>query len=345
MRGLKKLLKTMVKIGVIGYGYWGPNLVRNFFETPDCIVKSVTDLRPDRLSLVKKHYPSIEVTPDINHLLHDRAIDGIVVATPVSTHFSLGQKVINADKHLLLEKPMASSLSEALRLVELAKKKKKLLMVDHTFVYKDAVKKIKKLIEIGEIGKLRYFDSTRTNLGLFQSDVNVLWDLAAHDVSILLFLVKEKPVSIQASGVSHTKNGVENIAFVTLKYASGFVAHFNVSWSSPVKIRLILIGGSKKMIVFNDVEPSEKVRVYDSGYKVRQNEDRSQFIVDYRIGDIHIPKTELKEALSDMAKDFIGSIKTGKKPVSDMYHGLEVVRILSLAQESLKKGERPIINK
>lgn len=332
----------MIKIGVIGYGYWGPNLVRNFFATPACLVKTVVDLKSDRLTALKKIYPSIKTSTHIDKVLKDSEIDAVVVATPVTTHFQLGEKVLKAGKHLLLEKPMTTSLSEALSLIELAKKRGKVLMVDHTFVYKDAVRKIKKLIEDGEIGKLRYFDSTRTNLGLFQQDVNVLWDLAAHDVSILLYLVKEKPISIQASGVSHTKNRIENIAFVTLKYQSGFVAHFNVSWSSPVKIRLTLIGGSKKMVVFNDIEPSEKVRVYDSGYRVRQNKDKTQFSVDYRVGDIYIPKTYLKEALSDMAKDFIDAISQGKKPISDMYHGMEVVKILSLAQESLRKGERPV---
>ncbi|OGK20952.1 oxidoreductase [Candidatus Roizmanbacteria bacterium RIFCSPHIGHO2_02_FULL_37_15] len=338
-------MPNMVKIGVIGYGYWGPNLVRNFFELDDCEVKIVVDKKQERLAILKKHYPSIQVTTDINYLLHDRDIDTVVIATPVSTHFSLAKEALEVGKNVLVEKPMTSSLDEALRLVEMAEKKGKVLMVDHTFVYKDAVRKIKKIIDSGEIGQLRYFDSTRTNLGLFQPDVNVLWDLAAHDVSILLFLVKEKPISIQASGVSHTKNKLENIAFVTLKYQSGMLAHFNVSWSSPVKIRLILIGGSKKMIVFNDVEPSEKVRIYDSGYKVRQNKDKSKFIVDYRLGDIQIPKTDLKEALSEMVKDFIDCVKTGKKPISDMYHGMEVVKILSLAQESLRKGEKPIYYK
>src|SRR3989344_7682037 len=335
----------MIKIGVIGYGYWGPNLVRNFFGNNDCKIIKVADTKPERLFLLKKHYPAIKAVNQADEILNDRSIEAVVVATPVATHFPLGKKTLESGKHLLLEKPMASSLFEAEKLVELAKKKKKVLMVDHTFVYKDAVRKIKQMIDERIVGKLRYLDSTRTNLGLFQPDVNVLWDLAAHDVSILLFLVKEKPISIQASGVSHTKNKLENIAFVTLKYQSGMLAHFNVSWSSPVKIRLILIGGSKKMIVFNDVEPSEKVRIYDSGYKVRQNKDKSKFIVDYRLGDIQIPKTDLKEALSEMVKDFIDCVKTGKKPISDMYHGMEVVKILSLAQESLRKGEKPIYYK
>lgn len=332
----------MVKIGIIGFGYWGPNLVRNFFELPACKVKTIVDMKQERLKAAKKLYPAIKVTSDFNKVLDDPDIDAIIVATPVSTHFNLGEKVLKAGKHLLLEKPMTTSLAEATGLIELALFKKKVLMIDHTFLYKDAIRKIKTLIDKKEIGKLRYFDSTRTNLGLFQQDMNVLWDLAVHDISILLYLVKEKPITIQASGVSHTNNKIENIAYVTMKYQSGFVAHFNLSWSSPVKIRLILIGGSKKMVVFNDVEPSEKVRVYDSGFKIRQNKEKTKFTVDYRIGDIHIPKTDLKEALSDMADDFITSIVRGNRPISNMYHGLEVVKILVKAEESLKNGEKPI---
>ena len=224
----------MVKVGIIGFGYWGPNLVRNFFELPTCKVKTIVDLKQERLIAAKKLYPAIKVTSDFNKVLNDQDIDAIIVATPVSTHFNLGEKVLRAGKHLLLEKPMTTSLAEATRLVELSLFKKKVLMIDHTFLYKDAIRKIKALIDEKEIGKLWYFDSTRTNLGLFQRDMNVLWDLAVHDISILLYLVKEKPMTIQASGVSHTNNKIENIAYVTMKYQSGFVAHFNLSWSSPV---------------------------------------------------------------------------------------------------------------
>ena len=320
-------------------------MVRNFFSLPNCIVKTVVDLKTDRLSELKKLYPSIKTTTKMEEVLLDSEIDAVVVATPVSTHFKLGKKVLKAGKHLLLEKPMTTSLSEASKLIKLAKKRKKILMVDHTFLYTDAVQKIKELIEDGEIGKLLYFDSTRTNLGLFQSDVNVLWDLAVHDISILLFLIKEKPLSVQASGVSHTKNKLENIAFLMMKYPSGFIAHFNSSWSSPVKIRLILIGGSKKMIVYNDVEPTEKIKVYESGFKFINSKDPSRVRIDYRIGDINIPKIDLKEGLSSMAKDFISAIMYDKKPISNAQFGLEVVKILSLAQESLKKGEKPVFYK
>src|SRR3989344_8640915 len=321
----------MIKIGVIGYGYWGPNLVRNFLSIPSCEITKIAEIKSENLKELRKHYPTIKTVTNADEVIEDKKIDAVIVATPISTHFKLGKKVLEANKHLLLEKPMTSSLSEALSLINLAKKRKKVLLVDHTFLYTDAVQKIKKLIASNEIGRINYFDSTRTNLGLFQKDVNVLWDLASHDISILLYLLKERPISIQASGVSHTKNEVENIVFVTIKYASGLVAHFNVSWSSPVKIRLILIGGTKKMIVYNDVEPTEKIKIYDYGYTIKHQKDPSSFYVDYRVGDIHIPKIELQEALSNMAKDFIDAITQGKKPVSDMYHGMEVVKVLSLA--------------
>lgn len=218
-------------------------------------------------------------------------------------------------------------------------------MVDHTFLYTDAVKKIKKIIENKEIGTVNYFDSMRTNLGLFQQDINVLWDLAVHDLSILLYLIKERPYSIQASGVSHTKNQIENIAFLTIKYRSGLIAHFDCSWSSPVKIRLILIGGTKKMVVYNDVEPTEKVKVYNTGYEFIKKTERKNILVDYRVGDIHIPKVELREGLSGVADDFISAIKTGKQPISDGQFGLKVVKILSLAQKSMQNGGKPILYK
>lgn len=332
----------MITIGVVGYGYWGPNLVRNFFSLKTCKVKRVVDSVRSRLNDVKKYYPSILATNNLSGLFNDSSIDAVVIATPISSHFALAKKALQHDKHVLVEKPITASLPEARELITIAKKRKKVLMVDHTFLYTDAVQKIKKLIEKGEIGKLRYFDSTRTNLGLFQKDVNVLWDLASHDISILLYLVKEKPRSIQVSAVSHTKNQIENIAFMTIKYRSGFIVHLKCSWSSPVKIRLTFIGGTKRMIVYNDVEPTEKVKIYDSSYTLRSGMSEDKFRVDYRVGDVHIPKIELFEGLREMAKDFIHSIETGKKPLSDWQHGLEVVKMLSLAEESIRNGEKPV---
>lgn len=335
----------MVTIAVIGYGYWGPNLVRNFFNAPFCTIKRVVDLQSDRLKILTKQYPSIQVTVKISEVFEDHIIDAVVIATPVNTHYSLAKKALQSGKHVLVEKPLTSDYSEALELVLLAKRKKKTLMVDHTFLYTDAVQKIKKIIKEGEIGKITYFDSMRTNLGLFQQDVNVFLDLAAHDISILNYLITELPKTIQAVGVSHTKNNIENMGFVTIRYKSGIVAHLNCSWSSPVKIRRILIGGTKKMIVYDDVEPSEKIKIYDTGYSFRKNKDTAKFQVDYRAGDIHIPKIELKEGLSAMANDFISAIVDGKKPISNAEHGLEVVKILSFIDKSIKNASKQIYYK
>ena len=300
----------------------------------------VADTRFERLNLLKKNYPSIKTTTDVNAIFDDKSIDAVVIAVPISSHFKLAKKALEQGKHVLVEKPMTASLKNSQALVDLAKKKKRILMVDHTFLYTDAVQKIKKAIGKGEIGRVKYFDSTRINLGLFQKDVNVLWDLAAHDISILLYLISEKPQTVSATGVSHTKNKIENIAFMTLKYKLGFIAHFDCSWSSPVKVRQTLIGGSKKMIIYNDLEPTEKIKIYDSGYQLKKN--KSEILVDYRIGDIQIPKIDLKEGLSSMASDFIYSIKTGKKPISNSQLGLEVVKILTLADQSMKLNGRPV---
>lgn len=330
----------MVGIGIIGYGYWGPNLLRNFYTAANTKVIAVSDARQERLDMVKKLYPSIHLITDSDELLANDEIDAIVIATPVFSHFDLAKQALLKGKHVLLEKPMTSTVAEAKELIALAKEKNLVLMVDHTFLYTSAVQKIKSLKESGEIGDLQYFDSTRINLGLFQSDINVLWDLAPHDISILLHLVDEKPVSVNATGISHTFNGLENIAYLTVNYASSFVAHFSCSWSSPVKIRTILVGGSKKMILFNDVEPTEKIKIYDTGVEVKEDEEKHKLLVDYRVGDVFIPKLANSEALGGMAKDFISAIAEGKSPVSDASLGLEVIKILEAAQLSIRNNGR-----
>lgn len=332
-----------MNIGIIGFGYWGTNLVRNFSSLQGTILKKVSDLRPDREAALKKLNPAAEFTRSADDILNDSSIDAVVIATPVFTHYEFAKKALNNGKHILIEKPMASSVSEVLELIEIAGKKNLSLMVDHTFLYTGAVQKMKMLIDDGDIGNIKYFDSTRINLGLFQPDVNVLWDLAPHDISILDYLVKEKPYSVLATGVSHTSNGIENIAYITIHFQSGFIAHFNCSWTSPVKIRLMLIGGDKKMIVFNDLEPTEKIKIYDTGYKIKTDEDRKKILVDYRTGDIYIPKIDLKEALAGMANDFINSITTGTKPVSDQESGLNVVKILEASQKSIKNKGKEIL--
>jgi predicted dehydrogenase len=335
--------KNIQGIAVIGFGYWGPNLVRNFNALDNAKVVLVADLRQERLSVVSKNYPDVQVTTNIDDVFKNAAVDAVVIATPVFTHFELAIKALESGKHVLLEKPMTSSSAEAEQLIILAEQKGLTLMVDHTFLYTGAVQKMKKMIENGEIGEIKYFDSTRINLGLFQADVNVLWDLAPHDISILNFLINKKPKSVQSTGISHTKNEIENIAYLTVNYDDDFIAHFNCSWTSPVKIRMTLIGGDKKMIVYNDLDPYEKIRVYDTGYIHKTDEDKNRIMVDYRAGDIYIPKIESKEALSLMAADFITAITHNIKPISDSHSGLEVIKILEASQKSIKNNGKEII--
>lgn len=329
-----------ITLGVIGYGYWGPNIVRNFFSLDNCRIKAVADERQERLALLSKNFPSIPGVTSADDILTDPAINAVVIATPVFTHFQLAKKALENNKHVLIEKPMASTVAESEALIDLAEKKGLVLMVDHTFLYTGAVQKMKELIGSGFIGTPRYFDSSRINLGLFQSDINVLWDLATHDISILLYLVSEVPESINATGISHTHNQVENIAYMTVNYTSDFIAHINCSWTSPVKVRQTLIGGDKKMILYNDIEPSEKVRVYDTGYFHTTDEEKKKILVDYRIGDIYIPKLSSEEALTGVANDFVQAIVAKKEPVSSAQLGLTVVKILEASQQSIKnKGK------
>lgn len=333
---------TAITIGVIGYGYWGPNIVRNFFSLDNCKVKSVADERPERLLMLAKNFPSISGINNADAIINDNTIDAVVIATPVFTHFELAKKALENGKHVLIEKPMTSTVAESEELINFAEQKGLTLMVDHTFLYTGAVKKMKELIDSGAVGIPRYFDSSRINLGLFQSDINVLWDLAAHDISILIYLIKEIPQSVNATGISHTHNDVENIAYMTVNYNSDFIAHINSSWTSPVKVRQTLIGGDKKMILYNDIEPSEKVRVYDTGYNHTTDEDKNKILVDYRIGDIYIPKLSSEEALTGVANDFIQSILQKKKPLSNAQLGLEVVKILEASQQSIKNKGREV---
>jgi len=333
-----------MNIAIIGYGYWGPNLLRNFAARADCSVKIVCDLRKERLHAVRKAYPGICTVESPDAVLNDKMIDAVCIATPVYTHFELAQKALKNGKHVLVEKPMTSSALQAEKLMRLAVQKKKVLMVDHTFLYTGAVKKIRELIDKDGIGQLKYFDSTRINLGLFQPDINVLWDLAPHDISILNFLAKEKPVSLNATGISHTANGLENVAYLTLNYQNNLIAHFSCSWTSPVKIRKILIGGSHKMILFDDVEPTEKVKVYDTSYNIKPHSDESkrQLLVDYRTGDIFIPKLEKTEALTGVVEDFVRAATKGTKPLSNMLEGLVIVKILEASDKSIRQNGKEI---
>jgi predicted dehydrogenase len=331
-----------VNIGVVGYGYWGPNIVRNFFATPSCTIKMVADGRQERLNLLAKIFPSIQGVKDADEIINNKEVDAVVIATPVFTHFALAKRALLNGKHVLIEKPMTSSVAEADELIDLATQKGLTLMADHTFLYTGAVQKMKEIIDTDVIGKPHYFDSARINLGLFQPDINVLWDLAPHDISILTYLITEVPESINATGISHTRNQIENIAYLTVNYNSSFIAHFNCSWSSPVKVRQTLIGGDKKMILYNDLEPSEKVRVYDTGYNHKTEEDRTRIMVDYRTGDVFIPKLSSKEALAGVADDFIQSVIQKKLPLSNALLGRSVVRILEASQESIKNKGKEI---
>jgi predicted dehydrogenase len=334
-------MKT-VNLGVIGYGYWGPNLVRNFFAANDCTVKAVADGRPERLAALAKIFPSVKGVKDAEDIINDTEIDAVVIATSVLSHFPLAKKALNSGKHVLIEKPMTASVAEADELIELATQKGLTLMVDHTFLYTGAVAKMKELIDSKVIGTPRYFDSSRINLGLFQPDVNVIWDLAPHDLSILTYLVDQAPASINATGISHTKNNIENIAYMTVNYDSDFIAHFNVSWTSPVKVRQTLIGGDVKMIVYNDLEPSEKIRVYDTGYNHKTEEYENKIMVDYRTGDVYIPKLGTQEALLGVANDFVQCIINKKEPRANAHLGRQVVRILEASQVSIKNNGKEV---
>jgi predicted dehydrogenase len=335
---------VIINLGIIGYGYWGPNIVRNFFSTRNCTIKMVADIRQERVNVLNKNYPEIVSVTNPYELINSPVIDAVVIATPVSTHYTLAKHALLNGKHILIEKPMTSSQDEAKELIDIATQKGLLIMVDHTYLYTGAVNKIKELIGGGTLGKeMHYFDSTRINLGLFQQDINVLWDLAPHDISVLNFLFAERPMSVNARGVAHTQNGMENIAYLTLNYNSGFIAHFNCSWSSPVKIRMTLIGGDEKLILYNDLEPTEKVKIYNTGYQYMTDEDKNNILVDYRMGDIFIPKLNNTEALYNMANDFVESILNNKLPVSNTQIGLDVVKILEASNKSLKNNGKEIL--
>lgn len=327
----------MLNIGVIGYGYWGPNIVRNFNSANGSQVTMVCDLNDQFLNKAKKAFPHIEITNDVAVLLKSPSIDAVAIVTPVSTHYELAKKALKSGKHIFVEKPFTSKSSESEELIELAEKKGLKIMVDHTFLYTGAVRKIKQLVDENTLGKLLYFDSTRVNLGLFQRDINVLWDLACHDISIMLYIMKELPSSVIATGTGHFKHDQESVAYLTFYFSSKMIAHINVNWLSPVKIRTTLIAGEKKMLVWNDIDPDEKIKIYDKGVNINSKEGQYKMLVDYRTGDIWVPKLEQTEALKQMAESFVGHIENGNRIVNDGYDGLQVVKLLQAANRSLKK--------
>ena len=330
----------MIRIGTIGYGYWGPNIVRNFSNLDGAMVTTICDTNPDRLNRARKAHPNIEVTSDIADIMGSPKIDAVAIVTPVSTHFDLAKMALDNGKHVFVEKPFTATVAQAQELVETADKKKLKIMVDHTFLFTGAVRKIKKVIDDGTLGKLFYFDSMRINLGLFQHDVNVIWDLAPHDLSIMDYLVKEKPAAVVATGEAHFNHGLEDVAYLTVYFSNNMIAHFNVNWLSPVKVRTTLIGGQKKMLVWNDLDPDEKIKIYDKGVQVTNAEHLYELLVSYRSGDMWVPKIDQVEALKLESELFIDSILNGKSPVNDGRAGLRVVSILEAANKSLKnKGK------
>lgn len=328
----------MIRFGVIGFGYWGPNLVRNIADCGATQIAGVSDLRKPRLDLAQARYPGILVTPDHRKLIESDQIDAIAISTPVFTHFDLAMEALRAGKHVLVEKPITSTSREAQTLIEEAEKRKLLLMVDHTFIYTGAVRKMRELVETGALGDLYYYDSVRVNLGLFQPDINVIWDLAVHDLAIMSYVMSARPLAVSATGMSHVPGQPENIAYITIYLENNILGHVHVNWLSPVKVRKTLVSGSKKMIVYDDMEISEKIKVYDKGITVEQRtESHYKMLVGYRAGDMWAPNLDTTEAIGAELKHFADCVNNGTRPLSGGAAGLEVVRILEAATESMKQ--------
>jgi predicted dehydrogenase len=325
-------------VGVIGCGYWGPNLIRNFVSCPETDLLWACDLDQDRLGKVLRPYPNVSKTADVNEILADENVAAVAIATPVNSHYSIAKTCLEHGKHVLVEKPLAANAKQGEELVKIAEEKNLQLMCDHTFCYTGAVRMIKKVIESGELGDILYFDSVRINLGLFQHDINVVWDLAPHDLSILDFLMDNKPISVSAHGVCHAKNNLENIAYVTLHYENSFISHFHVNWLSPVKIRKTIIGGTKKMLVWNDMDPAEKIKIYNKGIEVQYNnqEEKRRLLINYRSGDMHAPQTDHTEAISLLVREFDACIREGRPSITDGKAGLRVLKILEASERSIK---------
>ena len=326
----------MIKLGVIGYGYWGPNIVRNFLEHQDCKVMAVCDKNSVALARMLGRHPGVQVTTEVDDIVTSPQIDAVAIVTPVSYHYELAKKALENGKHVFVEKPFTATSAQAEELVELAERKNLQIMVDHTFLFTGAVRKIKQLVDDGTLGPLYYYDSTRVNLGLFQHDVNVLWDLAPHDLSIMDYLVGLEPDLVVATGSAHV-NCMEDVAHLTVYFPNNVLANINVNWLSPVKVRTTLVGGQKKMLVWNDLDPAEKVRVYDKGADIKTELGVHQLLVSYRSGDMWAPKVEELEALQLETRYFLDCIKDGRKPFNDGQAGLRVVRILEAAEQSLKQ--------
>jgi predicted dehydrogenase len=331
----------MINVGVIGYGYWGPVVARNFHDADGCELVTICDKSAVSQARAKKAFPGVQVTCDVNGIITSPDIDVVAVITPVWTHFELAKAALENGKHVFVEKPFTTNTAQAEELIELAARKNLQIMVDHTFLFTGAVRKIRQLIDDGALGKLYYYDSTRVNLGLFQHDVNVIWDLAPHDLAIMDHLMDAEPETVVATGQCHL-NGLEDIAYITVYFKDRMLAHINVNWLSPVKVRTTLIGGEKKMVVWNDLEVDEKVKVYDKGVDITSGQGVYDLLVSYRSGDMWAPKVEQTEALKREVNYFVECVSNNQAPFNDGPAGLRVVRLLEAAARSLKERGRPV---
>jgi predicted dehydrogenase len=332
---------SVVRVGVIGYGYWGPNIVRNLHSVNGCTVVAVCDKNTDALRRVHRTYPKVRLTTDVQELLRSSEIDAVAVITPVWTHFELAKAALENGKHVFVEKPFTSSSAQAEELIELAQRKNLKIMVDHTFLFGGAVRKIREIVDNGTLGPLYYFDSTRVNLGLFQHDVSVVWDLAPHDLSIMDHIITERPQAVVATGVNHL-NGHADMAFITVYYPGNIIGHVNVNWLSPVKMRTTMIGGRDKMLVWNDLEADEKIKIYDKGVDITNGEGVYDLLVSYRSGDVWSPKVEQGEALKVELDYFVDCVRNDRTPLNDGEAGLRIVRLLEAAEQSLKDRGRTV---
>ena len=333
----------MVRMAVIGCGYWGPNLIRNITKVKDCRLVAIADQRPERLESVKHLNSEMKPTTVTSEVIESDSIDAVVIATPISTHFELAKACLQNGKHVFIEKPITTTSAQCRELMRLAQQQRRVLMVDHTFIYSGAVRKLREIIDSGELGEIYYYDSVRLNLGLFQPDVNVLWDLAPHDFSLLTHLLDRKATRVTASGSSPVSwNGWqrESIAYVNVELEGGAIAHFHLNWLSPVKLRRTLIGGSRKMVIYDHLDPENQIKIFDKGVEVRQDQDRYKVLVQYRMGDLVCPKVDQTEALEVACKHFIHCIQTGEQPLTDGAAGLRVVQLLEAAERSMRREGR-----
>jgi predicted dehydrogenase len=335
----------IINIGVIGCGYWGPNLIRNINNSNSANLVWVCDLNSDRLDAITKQYPHVKKTSDFNELLSDDQLDAVVIATPVHSHHFIALECLRYGKHVLLEKPIANSAEEAEELIAIAKENSLTLMCDHTYCYSSPVKKIRELIKNNTLGDILYFDSVRINLGLFQQDINVAWDLAPHDLSILFSIFDEYPLSLSATGACHSGNKIENISYINLYYPNNMIAHLHVNWLSPLKERKIMIAGDKKMLVWDDLNQNEVIKIYDTGIGVEKVSDaeKRKFMISYRYGDIFIPKLNSSEPLSLVVDEFVNSITENRRPATDGVDGLNVLKVLEAINFSMKNNSQEVI--